>query len=137
MNWDYSYANFQLHGPDHPDQVAFEAVFPSKAYYVELPSGLLPEVINQNSVSLNPETIMGDICLSKWKRLKLHLLGGQSVAPPWGRCGNDGLLVIAQGKHRFQWAIYHGEAIVPVVVNHADACRLSAAFGVAVRQMHP
>ena len=135
MNWNYSYANFQRHGPDYPDQVSFEAMFPGRAYFVELPCALLAEVINQNSVSLDPECIKVDVSKSKWERLKQHIGGGESVAPPWGRCDSDGRLVIAQGKHRFQWAICHGEATMPVVVNKADACLLNAKFGVAVQQM--
>lgn len=137
MNWDYSYLNFQCHGPDHPDQVTFEAVFPNKAYYVLLPRDLLAKVINQNSVSLNPETIRYEVDQYKWQRLELHLRSGHSVAPPWGRCDDNGLLVIAHGKNRFQWAVCHADEIIPVVVNHADACRRSAAFGVVATPMNP
>lgn len=94
-----------------------------------LPRDRWSDVVNQNTVSLDKSLIRDDVDPRKWKRLLEHLESGESVAPPWGvvvgaRIG------IAQGKHRFQWAVLQDLDDVPVAVNEETAAFLKSTFGI-------
>lgn len=135
MNWDLSYEKFKIYGPDHPEKVNFEQMFPNGAFIAYLPIQILHQIIDLNSISLNESDIMGDIVQEKWNRLKKHVDGGEPLSPPWGMCSHEYKIAIPQGCHRFQYAFLNEEEKIPIVVNHIDAEMLSSIYEIHTMKM--
>lgn len=138
VNWDYSYASFKLHGPDHPENVDFAKKFPTGAFVVAVPRSDLSRIVDQRTVSLDVATIERDVSPPRWVSAKSYAATGGPLSPPWGRCSKrEHPVAIAQGRHRFQLCVVQEEPFIPIVVNEALAKHLRDEFSLSYRPMDP
>ncbi len=140
MEWNLSYENFKVYGPDHPSEDIFRTHFsPDGAWIVWLPLERLGEIIDERRMSVSLDVIKNDVIGdSQWTDLKKFLASNSPVAPPWALMMRDTKkLGPVHGLHRFQYAISISMEIIPVVVNYVDAKFSNLHFGCRIEKMEP
>ncbi|MYN09833.1 hypothetical protein [Pseudoduganella aquatica] len=135
MNWDLTFSQFKIYGPDHPENIDFDNTFPNGAFIAFLPVLSLPQTINAGRVFLDKDEILKNVSGAKWERLKVHVSNDGKLSPPWGLLNNTDKLTIPQGCHRFHYAILNDIEMLPVVVNAPDALFLKEKFQITIQAM--
>ncbi|WP_061534874.1 hypothetical protein [Collimonas arenae] len=140
MEWNLSYKNFKLYGPDHPSVDVLNSHFQTDgAWLVWLTLEQLSQIVDDRRMSVNIAEIEADVVGDvKWNGLLDFLASNKSVAPPWATIIADTeKLGPAHGLHRFQYAIFMQMKSIPVVVNFVDARLLNSKFGCRIEKMAP
>jgi hypothetical protein len=135
MNWDLTFSQFKIYGPDQPENVDFESMFPGGAFIAHLPVATFQRTINATRVFLDKNEILANINGAKWERLKTHAAKGGKLSPPWGLLNNTDKLTIPQGCHRFHYAVLHDVEVLPIVVNAQDASYLREKYQIVIQPM--
>ncbi len=107
IKFDTSVEAFKQWTPDQPQNIDWDRQLLKGLFVLSVPCVEIAGIVNQNSISLLPTQILNDVDPRKWQRLNSAVRAGQIMSLPWGRVDSHGLLVVAQGKHRFQYQIVH------------------------------